>query len=249
MPSLTNFKEVLTTAIWSPILWKDDTRARENFLSCKYAALDFDDGTWTLETAEAWCKAQGYSAIIGTSKSHQLQKITPKGVVRPAVDRFRLVIPFDTVITDKATYEFNMRRLVELTPCDPSCTDAARYFFPCKEIVFSQFGVKSLPVHPPDDDHEAEVQEYQEAEVKEITETGQLPLWLMQSLWFGAEEGGRHKACYRIGATLARAGKSEQEIISAIMQGPLGAIGVDDVKRAVRNGIKKAQETTGCLTK
>lgn len=244
VPKMLQFLQVMVSDVWSPIIWEGGLRRRDHFKSCKYAALDFDTGEWTLAIAEAWCREQRLSAIIGTSKSHQKEKRSASGVVKPPVDRFRLVLPFGEAVTDKQTYEFNMRKLCSRLPCDSSCVDAARFFYPCTAVTFSQLvegsGLAVLPPPAPVDEDGANKRAILEMEFAK--KTGVLPAWVGAVLKYGCEEGGRHKVCYRLGANLIHAGYSELEIVALVMTGPLGAIGIDDVEKAVRNGATRSRE-------
>ena len=41
----------MSHCVWSPIIWKEGERLQKNFLSCEWAALDFDNGEMSLEEA------------------------------------------------------------------------------------------------------------------------------------------------------------------------------------------------------
>ena len=63
---------IIESHVWSPIIWKDGYRAKKNFTSARLLVLDFDDGNLTLEQAIE--KFEPYIHIIGTTKSHQIEK-------------------------------------------------------------------------------------------------------------------------------------------------------------------------------
>lgn len=242
---ISDFVSIITKAVWSPIIWKEGLRRRDHFAACKYAALDFDDGRWTLDDAQRHCRENKFSFIIGTSKSHQKEKKTLTGKVSPPCDRFRLVIPFDRLVTDRFEYEASMRHLTDVYPCDPACVDAARFFYPCKEIVAWFIDEAKLPVQ---DGavvaEELEAVEGRQAEAAALArETGIIPSWVAMVLRAGVgPDQSRHQMSYRLGATLTGAGWSEEAVVAAIMRSPIGAIGPGDVRRAVRNGAEKALE-------
>lgn len=241
------FCDIMLSDVWSPIVWRHGVRHRDNFISCAYLALDFDDGQWTLDSTEKWLADTGYAAIIGTSKSHQIEKKTPAGVVQPAVDRFRLVIPFASPIEDRDLYEYNIRQVMQDIPTDPSCKDAARYFFPCKKITFTRQG-KRFPCITSKDDpgylESLKIEKAMNERVKNKAAQGIVPGNILMQIHNGQDAGGRHKLCYRIGAQMKRAGFDTDTTINLICQGPLAEIGIDDVRRAVENGARAARERT-----
>lgn len=236
--SLEAFSDLIVENVWSPIVWKDGKRKRANFICAKYLALDFDDGTWTLEDAKAWIKKHNYAAIIGTSKSHQKEKVKASGKTDPAVDRYRIVIPFEKAITDRELYEYQMVLATTETPCDPSCKDAARFFYPCKEIYLATPGLH-YPVTPFGDDHEAEEKRIERAQrkVKDYEYTGTLPVWVSKAFLFGAPIGERHKMIFRLGSQLSLAGWTVDRIVETIMSSPLAHTdNADEIRRTVKNG-------------
>lgn len=233
--SIGTWQELLLTNVWSPIIWKHDRRAKAEYLSCKYAALDFDSGEWTLETARTWCHEHRLPCIIGTSKSHGIIK-----GAKAACDRFRLIVPFAEVITDRLVYEATMKKLSLEMPCDKACVDAARYFFPCKTIHYAAGSTTTRQAGLAPAKHD----EGQDVKVKHLATRDEdsnlddpLPQWAQMALEFGPSVNeGRHKLCFRLGALLTLRGMTEDQIVEICMQGPLGEIGRADVVRAVENG-------------
>lgn len=116
--------EFITTKVWSPCVWRDGKRKKENFISAHFLVLDFDDvGDETMD--ELNHSLQDHKRIIATTKSHQIEK---KGVV---CDRFRLILPFDRPITNLYEYEYNMELAIKKWWwADKNAVDAARFFFP-----------------------------------------------------------------------------------------------------------------------
>jgi hypothetical protein len=240
---INHFASIITHHIWSPILWSDGVRKRNNFLSCHYIALDFDDGQWTLEDAKTWVTNKNLKAILGTSKSHQIEKVSGSGKVSPPVDRFRLVVPFAQKVTDRDEYEYNMRELMEFIPCDISCKDAARFFYPCKEIYYIRDQGNGFdPVAIPEEVLRDQAEHLQQikAQYKEYRRTGLIPMWAISKLKHGAPEGERHTTCYRLGATLHQCGWDTEKILKAIAVSPLRDIGLEEAHRAATNGITRA---------
>lgn len=126
----------ITSHAWSPIVWNNGHRLEANFLFSDFCALDFDDGRMTIDMAREMLIKGDYAGIIGTTKSHQKEK---GGLT---CDRFRIVIPWAGRISDVGAYKQNMKRLTEHLPADRAAKDAARFFWPCSEIVFYRPGGK-----------------------------------------------------------------------------------------------------------
>jgi hypothetical protein len=247
-----NLEKVMLERTWSGIQWKDCYRTKANFLQASIIALDFDSGAWSLKDAQDFCNDYSLIHIIGTTKSHQIDKITKAGTVQPACDRFRLIMSTEQVCTNLHDYEFTMQEFMQKMPCDKSCKDGGRYFFPCKEIVSSLFkGSMFCWQQKPEIKRQAErrKRELESLETKLHREKGTVPFRIKKLITEGpGPNGSRHQACYIVGAELAKIGYREQEIVSCILQsqGTLKEIGEPDVQRAVRNGAEKAvQESYG----
>lgn len=230
----------MLSSVWSPIIWRGGTRKRSAYVSCDWIALDFDDGVWSLDDAVSYLKDNNFTGVVGTTKSHQKEKSQPSGTVLPACDRFRVVIPASSTLSSVEIYEENMRRIMEHVPVDKSCKDGARFFYPCKEIVHLQFG-EPYPVDV-SIQMQAEIQERQSkievasAKETESIEKGLLPGWIIQSIMGEYPAGGRHKICYRIGATLGKANWSIDDIVYLFRKSKLREIGTADLRRAIENG-------------
>lgn len=238
--SLEHLAELMQHKTWSPILWKDGLRLKQNFLYANLIALDFDDGKLTIKACAELLIEHGFSFILGTSKSHQKEKKTDSGLVLPPCDRFRLVIPTEAPTTSLEVYEYTMREMMNLFPCDISCKDGARFFFASPEIRFVNHGKKTSWREIPDELKKENRNKRQEEIFKKHREESTLPDWAAKILQYGAAPGGRHVICYRLGATLYRLGYTEEQIIGLVMKSPLSEIGQHDVERAIANGAERA---------
>lgn len=125
--SMERLAKCMVSRPWSPNEWTGGRRAKGNFIRSDYLGLDFDNGETSLEAAvKLFCDCRH---VIGTTRNHQKEK---NGIT---VDRFRVVIPWETAITDRLNYEYNMRLASDRYSIDESTLDAARFFYPCNEIV------------------------------------------------------------------------------------------------------------------
>lgn len=217
----------MLSGAWSPIVWSDGYRKTDNYLSCEYLALDFDDGSWSIEKAKAWMIAGKYKGLIGTTKSHQM----PKGD-KPACDRFRMVIPFDRPILSYDTYRANMEHILKSIPADKSCKDGARFFYPCKKIEFFQNGQgyawTNFPKPVPKPINMA------------YSANGVLPRFLQEMISNPPSEGARNTHCFKVAAAMARYRFSEQDAISAVLSMPM-TLGEKERIAAAKNGYKKGR--------
>jgi len=132
--------EVILSSPWSPVVYKSGEKRRNsaNFAYVQILALDIDNdpGSTYFSIDEAIKRFSGHKHIIATTASHQ----KPKGT-KPAVDRFRVVLFFDTPINDANTYKNNwlywVKELGLQGIADPATKDAARFYKSSKSIVSS----------------------------------------------------------------------------------------------------------------
>lgn len=239
--NMHHLSEIMLHKTWSPIVWNNGVRLKETFLEATFAALDFDDGRLTITEAIKLCDLMGVAHIIGTSKSHQKEKITPKGKIQPATDRFRLVFKMNEATRSKDTYEYNMKEMMDLYTCDPSCKDAGRYFFGCKEIIAAKEGKELTWKEIPTELLSGHALTERMQQKYENYKKGVIPLWVQSALRKGRPEGQRHKTCYMIGATLIHCGFNEQEIVGMCEKSPLSEIGLHEIERAVINGAERSK--------
>jgi hypothetical protein len=135
---------------WSPIVWVGGRRKADSFGAALWCALDFDDGTYTLAQAMDDVTQAGLTHVIGTTKSHGKEKDSA-----PACDRFRMLLRFDRVVDSRALYERVMRAAMDdFAGSDKSCKDAARFFFPCVDIVSAAKGFGYWPLSDDEDQSE-----------------------------------------------------------------------------------------------
>lgn len=240
---LSELGEYVLRYVWSPCTWWFGTRQKKKFKSTHLCALDFDKGKLTLEGAVKWCNDLGFAYLLGTTKSHQKEKVSKSGKVDPPCDRFRLIIPYQEPIVSLTQYEYNMKQMMQLLPADSACVDGARFFYPCTDVVACRDKGKALaPIPAPvaQEKTEESIKKFNDR-TKESARLGRLPNWILRATKDGTGIGGRHKMCFRIAATLYSFGWSEERIVALIAQGPLLDIGLYDVKRQVQYGWAKGR--------
>lgn len=230
---------VLTERVWSPLVWAGGLRGKDQFKSCGYIAIDCDNGKTTLKEAVEFCQDNSLSHIIGTTKSHQKEKVSPSGKKESGCDRFRMVFRASEDCLDRELYEYNMSCFIEYFDADLSCKDAGRFFFPCKEVVsFGSGKTVDWKSFPPDHVRECEKFDIRREQVLARYNRLKHPEWLRDILTNKTkiETGNRHNKCVYLGAYMSIMGYSTEEIVALVMRTDLRHIGERDVMRAVTNG-------------
>lgn len=184
---IEELKNLIITSVWSPSVYKNDYRKKDNFLYAELVGLDFDNnpGEPQLSLQEATNLFRNCWHVIGTTRSHQKEKDG-----KPASDRFRVILRLDQVCKNYRDYEHTMRLLMSEYPAaDPAGKDAARMFYPCTEIISENFdGIKIKLIQAP---------EKKTVEVPNINLKGELSASTLKFLHFGAASGKRNNLLYK----------------------------------------------------
>lgn len=118
---------ISTTRPWSPGVFVSGRRLNANLQSIGYLVLDVDEGCSLAEAIELFAP---YKHVIGTSKSHGIEK------AGKIADRFRVVLMLPAALKTDAEFKAAWYAAkMKWAFIDSACKDAARFFFPCKEIV------------------------------------------------------------------------------------------------------------------
>ena len=211
--------KALCNFVVSPILFKDGYNSygyfRHNyrhtscFLSSNWIGLDFDEGLSLDEGVNLFCDV---THVICTTKSHQVEKGKS-----PPCDRFRVFLKLPETITDPTEYKDIVRFYVERYEADAKCVDAARFFWPCKEVVSVFCG---------DVDETIEikkkcVENTVNFDVSAYRTAKAIPPWIKHWLEFGVPAGQKNTTCLKIGIWLTKCGFSHEEIVKLIMNSPI----------------------------
>lgn len=232
--TLDELSFIISKKCWSPIVWKNGRRAKNNFLSCEIMALDFDDGITTIEDMRTWANHHNLHHIISTTKSHQIEKSG-----KPACDRFRAVLVFETVITDIFQYEMNMLRMIKNLYADQSCKDGGRYFAPSTlnrdPVSRGQEKVRVITYEKPKPRASVINSAWASAKL--------LPRDVEDTLRSGVASN-RHDACRRMGIRLASCGYTIDDAVRIVADSQLGQSydEPEDLRRTVADGWKWARK-------
>jgi len=217
--------QVITSKVWSPISFKKGERAGANYEWSDWCVLDVDN---TMTTDEALIEFDGYRFMIATSKSN-----------RPSYNSFKICIPWERRITDANTYTYNLTRLINRLGTDAACKDAARFYWPCREIHTVKLTGKSMEISkPPKKVYSAVYSDKAKG----------LPRWLERKLRELVAIGGRHNRLFSLGCDLGRMGFEELEAFEVIIKywNQEGArFGDDEIRRQVENGVRKGRAELG----
>lgn len=218
---IESLADIILNCSWSPSVFKNNYRLKSNFMRADWLALDFDDG-WPLTSAIGTCRAHDLTHIIGTSKSHGIEKHGGD-----AWDRFRVVLKLDRTITTNEEFVatwFSAWRMFSRRS-DKAAKDSSRFFYPCRKIV-SMGEDKCLSVSL--------------AQKKEILQNVLIkkstPAAISKILQGVRKTGERNTTVYRVAYMLAAAGWSEDDAVERIiMEGC--TLERAEIIRAVRNGM------------
>lgn len=222
---------------WSPIVFKQGHRKGENFISSSFLAFDFESPDYSLEQAlEHFCDMQH---VIGTTDNHQVAKPNEE-----PVDRFRVVIPWETDITDPDVYIYNMRINMTGRDCDKKCGDTGRHYYRCKEIISVQTDgyvqeVKPLPPQPLQDPF---------AKTRAYANMGFLGLFTKQCLTQVIPKGDRNSASFRMGCQFAMCKVDSQDAVARVRRSPTFSSMADDEFREFERAVLNGYLTEGAVT-
>lgn len=227
--------------VWSGILWQPGVRKAENFYACAYAVLDFDDGLTIEDCIAAFADCP---LLIGTTKSHGLEKISKSGgITRPACDRYRAVIPLAKPIWSRDVYEYNIKKLVAGYGADSLSASASMRWMPCKEIVYCNTEGTKLEVITdiPEDQTTAYKQKARQKYVNGHIKNKTMPGYVLDCIQGRVAPGHRNGELFRSAAFLFDAGKTADEVITILSNIPFfhEADGMTAVRSAAsKSGLK-----------
>lgn len=193
---------IICGTAWSNLVWSGTRRRGEYFTGCYFCALDFDDGSYSLQ--EALTDWQDTICVIGTTKSHQKPK---HGIV---ADRFRIVAPWDVPLKNLDHYKQNQNRLIRMYGADPACKGGAQFFFPCTEIKYIN-----------NSGYMVETKKYVRPKKYAAAKIGYVEPWIRALLDRDVvPPGKRNDTFFRVAINLIEAGWHEERVIMSILNSP-----------------------------
>ena len=125
--NIEDAREVFCKYSYSPHEWIGGYSLKANYKYSNFLVIDFDDGV-TIDQARDRFKSYPY--IIVTSRNHQRIKPTHEDLGQ--VDRFHVILPLKSEISDKSSLE-NLKQANLFAGSDPSVFGADRKFFASPE--------------------------------------------------------------------------------------------------------------------
>lgn len=232
--SLAKLAEIMSKHAWSDSLWEDGRRQETSWRVSYFCTLDIDNG---YALSQAIKDLSDTCHVIGTTKRHGL-----KG------DRYRIVVPWSEAIRSLDIYRYSLDQIIKKFDGDPSGSDGARFFWPCKDIVsvceegeflqdFYALPKNYIPL--------IEIQKRTMQKYRAMGDLMIVPPWVRQALQQGVEEGERNNFIYSIAKTLTYCGWDEDKILETIISSkiPKESAPKKEIESAVRSGVKKAVRT------
>ncbi len=212
--NIQELAEEITKGNWCPALFKDKYRTIANAKQSDLFVLDVDSGC-TIEEAKE--KFKDHWHIIGTSRSHQLEKKTKGGTVYPACDRFRVVLLLDKPLANDLECKKTFKYLQdEYGFLDEACKDISRLFYPCTKIVSVNDDilgtVRDCSTDPDPDGREVKIQEAPKA----LVNKGKLLSDNMDFFLRGAPHGTRNTMLFQAASDAKEQGYAMDEVIEMV---------------------------------
>lgn len=232
--------KVMLRYMWSPSVFRDNLRSTANFLYSDFVGLDVDNSggeIYTLEEAmNEWADSE---CIIATTRNHMKEKVINSSAItstQPPRPRFRIITRWESRITDSRVYQHTLRTYLNTNPqYDKACSDTARMFYPCKEIVFENYdGYRQPVLELPEIARDPRLEKLVHAKkgidpaVEQFLRTGKT---------FG---GGRNVSVYVSTLTLLRAGYLAEKVLELIEKSPFSRLQFSEFEllRAYNNGLQ-----------
>ena len=218
--SIDDISPIITNKVWSDSLWIDGGRKEANWCGSYFCVLDFD-GEYSLEQAKKdWADTVH---IIATTKRHGLD----------GKDRFRLIAPWQEPILSFDQYRYNTEKVASQYPCDSSCVDGARFFWPSKEISSIQPSGYLQPTLPLPLGYKTrqEISSQCRKRYARYGEIGIVPAEITHAFDNGFDDGERNNESFKIACVMAEIGWPPQKIEDAILAINKKSRPPDDIKK------------------
>lgn len=142
MPKIVNIssEENLIVTVcnyaWSASIFSG-YRLKANFVSADFIAIDVDNGL-TIDEAFDICQSHRLTSLCLPSPSYTDEK-----------QRFRVIFPLETTISDQRMYDATWARLRQIFPTlDESCSDSSRFFYACRSDMDVGFWLEAELLKP-----------------------------------------------------------------------------------------------------
>jgi hypothetical protein len=187
--------------------------------------------------------------MIGTTKSHQKEKKSKtSSVIKPPVDRFRVIIPAVGFSSNILQFNYQMKRVAKaFYGIDSSCAEGARFYWPCREIVCHTSGKSYRAVKPASTEVLLKKIEQLKKNDRELGRAGFIPHDVLAFIKYGVSQGQRRPSLFKFAAKLTRYGWSRDEIMSKLLEAPFYKedLKIHDMMRQIERGISYGKNNEG----
>ena len=234
--SMEGLAEIITDKIhaWSPAIFKDSYRSLDNFVSMELISLDIDEG---MSLEAAGIEFSDYRHLIATTRNHKKEKVLASGKVKPACDRFRIILQLESPITSQDDFYATYQELRKKWPwLDPVCNNADRMFYPCEAVEYgSNEGKLITPTKAPPKEAKA-VKEALPPELR-----GNPSKATLEFISLGVKTD-RNRRAFKAAKDLQEQGYDQEEVEELLLRCPtLGEPGFEekDLMKAIKQAFKK----------
>jgi len=221
----------------APTMWGEGRRLKIQFRFAEWIGLDFDAGMTLKEACEIFDK---YLHVIGTTKSHQIDK---GGII---CDRFRVFLKLEERCTNRNDYEHTLKLLIEKFRADKCADGSHRFFFKCIKIIQVGIGGELIPVKITP---KSELKKQQNIEKRNVRLESFykpykiIPPRVRKLLNDGCRNGERNDQCYIIGCELFRVGYSFDEVVDLLWNSDIPLDGSDHTYKDVLKAVSSARKS------
>jgi hypothetical protein len=224
---------VITNCRWAPSLFNGD-RSNANFQQTEILALDIDDGMPISKAVEIY---RDFRHIIATSKSHQKEKITDSGKVKPPCDRYRVILFLDAPCTSVDAYRATWDSAFDLWPfIDEGAKDAARFFYPSPGLFSNNENGSLFPISPA----KPKIMRPMASKKSDF-----IPAFVLNIKMFGIENGSRNRTVFRASCECARALWEFEDIYNYLRD--CTDLPDNELQTAINQGIKAVQSQSDTI--
>jgi hypothetical protein len=206
--------KIILNKVWSPCAFYGNHRHGKEFIGAMFGVLDFD-GTMQIDLAREFCLEIGAWFIIAPSLRHRVGNLG---------DRFRMILKFNTIITDLKLYKYNINKLMKSWGnVDENCKDGARLYLQSKTIYDKSIG-RVIPVQYISETNkwtQLKIEKNKEIRTLNFKKTNKLPRYIDEFLNDGILiKNTRHDSFLYCAYKLAELGMEKDVALKSILSSP-----------------------------
>jgi hypothetical protein len=210
----------ITGNVYGAAIWAGGSRREWGFCAARWCVLDFDEGVTKDEARQA---LDGLAYVLAPSKSDGIEKTTPAGKVKPAQDRFRVLIPFSAPIWNLDVFRYNMKLAIKRFGSDPLPYDGGRVWQPSPRVETIRSGksldvVMTVPLEETQEHKQLQMQRYGESLAK--AGAGALPRRVWRFLDGEITPSQRNVELFKVACLLFSLGWTVEKVKNLVLSIP-----------------------------